>query len=761
MSIPRPASTPESAAAVVIAVVSSDARLLLPTTPSCDHGFIFGYLLDAVAETRSRSVARAAATFGPMFPSGDDGEPLLFSSLAAEPTGSFGGYRLARLVAVFGDLSEPPAGARLFSLEDLGGTDLYLTLAICTRLLSSLRGRGDLPRRLTPHDDADSAVVAGDGVGSSEHWDEVERTDRRVRRELVKRLEAKADATQISDPEFSEYVEGISSRVLASDVPSLGDVPPGLRVPPSTAESLIDVPFEMGWRIPPITTRFPSPPAQSTDYEPQSESDIFEEADLAKIKKFQEIEVSNLNLMFEHGEEAHAHKDGVKQKLLIIPQERLKASARGIFWDMRDFNDNNGKIKPVDFTAPMRTHLNVDAVQKELEGWPDQENFHYLKDGIQFKAAEVRTEMNTVFAPHLKSLAVGTESVEKEVTRRSEKPFNYLSASKGPQIIPSVCVPNGSVGRKYEPDRRRGTADDSFPRDSQQPRNGPPITSMNKAIDVRGYWKRPEDRPGNAEGPVFEEDVLYTVNGYIARGIGLRRYPRERKPSSHDVAHDAAILSEAALIFNEPMLSHTDDVADNFNQFGVHPVEWWNNLLLWRDPEEQSLVRFFMSLVMSFGRSANSNHAHAFSTMTVEISVARPTKRKTPFSTTSSPLYLQTTLVESGSYGGVRFLSRRATTSVVCTPRSCTPMIFKTCSLGTIASSVCYVCGSESRPRCGAIAWPSRVSGRQALASSTVGCTSTSPRGCKVFRSTSVSVCSWPWTRCATASPSPSKNIAA
>ena len=297
---------------------------------------------------------------------------------------------------------------------------------------------------------------------------------------------------------------------------------------------------------------------------------------------------------------------------------------------MRDFYDNNGKIKPVDFTAPMRTHLNVDAVQKELEGWPDQENFHYLKDGIQFKAAEVRTEMNTVFAPHLKSLAVGTESVEKEVTRRSEKPFNYLDASKGPQIIPSICVPNGSVGRKYEPDRRRGTADDSFPRDSQQPRNGPPITSMNKAIDVRGYWKRPEDRPGNAEGPVFEEDVLYTVNGYIARGIGLRRYPRERKPSSHDVAHDAAILSEAALIFNEPMLSHTDDVADNFNQFGVHPVEWWNNLLLWRDPEEQSLVRFFMSLVMSFGRSANSNHAQGFSTMTVETFCHEADKEEDP-----------------------------------------------------------------------------------------------------------------------------------
>ena len=114
VSIPRPASTPESAAAVVIAVVSSDARLLLPTTPSCDHGFIFGYLLDAVAETRSRSVARAAATFGPMFPHGDDGEPLLFSSLAAEPTGSFGGYRLARIIAVFADVPEPPVGARLF-----------------------------------------------------------------------------------------------------------------------------------------------------------------------------------------------------------------------------------------------------------------------------------------------------------------------------------------------------------------------------------------------------------------------------------------------------------------------------------------------------------------------------------------------------------------------------------------------------------------------------------------------------------------------
>ena len=40
--------------------------------------------------------------------------------------------------------------------------------------------------------------------------------------------------------------------------------------------------------------------------------------------------------------------------------------------------------------------------------------------------------------------------------------------------------------------------------------------------------------------------------------------------------------------------------------------------VFWRDPEDQHLVRFYMSLVMSFGRSANSNHAKAFSTMTVE-----------------------------------------------------------------------------------------------------------------------------------------------
>ena len=67
-----------------------------------------------------------------------------------------------------------------------------------------------------------------------------------------------------------------------------------------------------------------------------------------------------------------------------------------------------GRVKltcrPVDYSAPISTHLNLDFVRAAQEAhptYPDQEMFDHLLFGVRFKS---RPEYQMVLQPHLSSL---------------------------------------------------------------------------------------------------------------------------------------------------------------------------------------------------------------------------------------------------------------------------------------------------------------------------------------------------------------------
>ena len=84
---------------------------------------------------------------------------------------------------------------------------------------------------------------------------------------------------------------------------------------------------------------------------------------------------------------------------LALGQDCFKPQARGIIWDLRQMDE--GIIKPVDLQAPIKSHLNLELLCKELFGYPDQELLSFLFQGVRYKSD---LELQIVLLPHLISL---------------------------------------------------------------------------------------------------------------------------------------------------------------------------------------------------------------------------------------------------------------------------------------------------------------------------------------------------------------------
>jgi hypothetical protein len=207
------------------------------------------------------------------------------------------------------------------------------------------------------------------------------------------------------------------------------------------------------------------------------------------------------------GSYAGPSDDDILQSILAARPEPLALGescfdprARGIVWDLR-----GPAPKPVDFTAPISTHLNLDFVRAAMHAhptYPDREIFDHLLFGVCFKS---RPEYQMILQPHLSSLPLGYESVHKELHRLKKKGFFECFAH--PPFAPWQTLSNGVAFRKLEPDRPRRTTDGGSPRRGEKPRLAP---------SPFGYYRR-------AGG----SDWLIDTDGKRAVPINSTRWPEE------------------------------------------------------------------------------------------------------------------------------------------------------------------------------------------------------------------------------------------
>ena len=146
-----------------------------------------------------------------------------------------------------------------------------------------------------------------------------------------------------------------------------------------------------------------------------------------------------------------------RPEVLALGQSALVPAARGIVWDLR------GAVPtPLDFTAPISTHLNLGYIRacKRLHPtYPDKELWDHLLHGVRFKCGNVQ---QMILQPHLSSLPLGFVNVHKELKRLVGKGF--FECFENPPFVPWQTLPMGVAFRKLEPDRPRRTTDGGSPR---------------------------------------------------------------------------------------------------------------------------------------------------------------------------------------------------------------------------------------------------------------------------------------------------------
>jgi hypothetical protein len=266
--------------------------------------------------------------------------------------------------------------------------------------------------------------------------------------------------------------------------------------------------------------------------------------------------------------------DDIQQTILHARPEPLALGAscfderaRGIVWDLR-----RSPPRPVDYAAPISTHLNLSFVREALQAhpsYPDQEIFDHLLFGVRFKS---QPEYQMILQPHLSSLPLGYENMHKELRRLRDKGFFECFAH--PPFAPWQTLSNGVVCRKLEPDRPRRTTDGGSPRRGELRRRAPspfgyyrrsgsdwkvdtdgkrviPINSTRWPEDdlQRGtleiFYRSWKDRLRDAAGspPPFHPLVSF-------QGPGLITPPQSRPPSP--IEHDGGVpgARKAVIIFS-------------------------------------------------------------------------------------------------------------------------------------------------------------------------------------------------------------------
>ena len=415
-----------------------------------------------------------------------------------------------------------------------------------------------------------------------------------------------------------------------------------------------DVPFELrgrdknvrdpAWRSapfspvlePPVTDPLPTAqPQRHTDWRPTAIKDLLTADAWTRVEAWFEGNAKDLQWMREHG------SDGArpfKQEPLVLAQSDMVIEARGIVWDLRRVS--KGIIVPWDFTAPIKSDLNLGFLEVLLSGCPDRELVGHLTGGVNFKAD---LPLQTVLLPHMNSLAGSVSLCQREIERLRGK--GWSTAFDCLPALPCRLLPCGSVSRKHEPGRPRRTVNASAPHTALVDSDGVPVLSLNTAakFDARAAADGNDDDMGDdatagATGPRRGVDVprrgaaararLLTWDEWRAacRQRGLNpfsapdrpphllpsgdKWPKELKPTVEAKLHDISVLRHAGIVFDEEVVGMSTDFADYFSQLNLAPSVLWTHVVHWAGLEgvdESKLGAFVLDERLGFGASPSSN----------------------------------------------------------------------------------------------------------------------------------------------------------
>ena len=351
-----------------------------------------------------------------------------------------------------------------------------------------------------------------------------------------------------------------------------------------------------------VTTPFPDaapsaktepvqfPRAQHTDYRPRQLTDILYPWAITRLAESLRDVVTDLSAWLKHPKRPHR-----VAKPRVIGQDGFVPDARGLLWDLENMaSDERGPyFVPVDFTASTGTALNTTFLDTALEHSDDQALRSMLVHGFVF---DFDVELQIVVLPHLLSLALGVDRGSKELDRLiGEGYFHAVEATAahlarlddGDVVIALGMLPcrmqaQGMVERKLE-DRPRRTEDAGQPRKPLRDDKGVPVRPLNTITDPTRVVK------------------------------GKRRLPREWKPTMRNVMSANAILQAAALVWQEPVVSFSDDFKDFFNQLYLHPSQRWLSTLIWLNSAAHGpAYSHVVELCLGFGCNVSSNYAQRF-----------------------------------------------------------------------------------------------------------------------------------------------------
>lgn len=319
---------------------------------------------------------------------------------------------------------------------------------------------------------------------------------------------------------------------------------------------------------------------------------------------------------------AQAFADGRRRRdrprPLAIGRFELHEWARDRVWDCRA-----QCCRLLDFTAPIRTHLNLDYLRERLHDYPDQHLVSNLLEGVRLDAD---VELQSVFVPHLVSLPLGYRSVEKEL-RRLQGLGWYTFFPEFP-FWPIYLNGQGSAARKLEPDRYRRTTEGGGPRQPTFDLEGLQAISINAASfipHVPAHFVR-DERP---EMAAWLEKRGLSPSATKEPLKSRSKWPKEIKPNLGELMHDLAILKRAAHLLNAPVYIFGDDAKDYFNQLAMAECELHKTNIVFLAKDGDVLGReattshvptlhdtrliFVSELRLGFGTHGASNIAQRFS----------------------------------------------------------------------------------------------------------------------------------------------------
>ena len=250
-------------------------------------------------------------------------------------------------------------------------------------------------------------------------------------------------------------------------------------------------------------------------------------------------------------------------KTIVIGQDGFVEAARGIIWDLRRRHPD-GYFMPLDFNAPLNTHLHTQAMFDALgDDFLDQSLRHQILRGALFFA---KLDLQIVICPHMLSLGDAFTAAEADLTRLSS--LGYLSVVSTEHealgddelicalgILPVRCTSQGTRCRKLKP---------------QSPRR---ISNAGGPHKKLGKWLVDGDGV-----PVLPLNVAI---GFRSVVNGKPKFGKENKPHAPGVMSDICVLRVPARILGEPILQFNDDSSDAFNQFHLHPSQIYMTSILW------------------------------------------------------------------------------------------------------------------------------------------------------------------------------------